>query len=122
MTGILELADGGFGFLRFDNFLTSDKDVYVSPTQIRRFNLKTGDRIKGISRLPNQGERFGALLYVETVNGDEPGVAIRRPDFEDLTPIFPNERLTLEDSSVNLSMSRWWLWTAAATDWTFTVR
>lgn len=104
VTGILELADGGFGFLRFDNFLTSDKDVYVSPTQIRRFNLKTGDRIKGISRLPNQGERFGALLYVETVNGDEPGVAIRRPDFEDLTPIFPNERLTLEDSSVNLSM------------------
>lgn len=104
VTGILEIADGGFGFLRFDNFLTSDKDVYVSPTQIRRFNLKTGDKIKGISRLPNQGERFGALLYVETVNGDEPGVAIRRPNFEDLTPIFPRERLTLEDSPTNLSM------------------
>jgi len=104
VTGILELADGGFGFLRFDNFLTSDKDIYVSPTQIRRFNLKTGDEIKGISRLPNDGERFGALLFVETVNGDEPGVAIRRPDFEDLTPIFPRERLTLEDSPVDLSM------------------
>lgn len=102
--GILEIADGGFGFLRFNNFLTSDKDVYVSPTQIRRFNLKTGDQIKGISRLPNEGERFGALLYVLTVNGDEPGVAIRRPDFEDLTPIFPRERLTLEDSSRDLSM------------------
>lgn len=104
VTGILEIADGGFGFLRFDNFLTSDKDIYVSPTQIRRFNLKTGDEIKGISRLPNDGERFGALLFVETVNGDEPGAAIRRPDFEDLTPIFPRERLTLEDSPVDLSM------------------
>lgn len=94
--GILELADGGFGFLRFSNFLTSDKDVYVSPSQIRRFNLKTGDKIKGISRKPNEGERFGALLYVLTVNGDEPGVAIKRPDFDDLTPIFPKERLSLE--------------------------
>ncbi|QAT41935.1 transcription termination factor Rho [Aminipila luticellarii] len=94
--GILELADGGFGFLRFSNFLTSDKDIYVSPSQIRRFNLKTGDKIKGISRKPNEGERFGALLYVLTVNGDEPGVAMRRPDFDDLTPIFPKERLSLE--------------------------
>lgn len=102
--GILEIAEGGFGFLRFDNFLTSEKDIYVSPTQIRRFNLKTGDKIKGISRLPNEGEKFGALLYVLTVNGDEPGAAIRRPDFEDLTPIFPTERLTLEDSPKDLSM------------------
>ena len=102
--GILEIAEGGFGFLRFNNFLTSEKDVYVSPTQIRRFNLKTGDKIKGISRLPNEGERFGALLYVLTVNGDEPGVSMRRPDFEDLTPIFPRERLTLEDSPADLSM------------------
>ena len=103
VTGILELADGGFGFLRFDNFLTSDRDVYVSPAQIRRFHLKTGDKIKGISRLPNPGEKFGAILYVETVNGDEPGVAMRRPNFSDLTPIFPNERLTLEDSPSDLS-------------------
>lgn len=102
--GILEIAEGGFGFLRFDNFLTSEKDIYVSPTQIRRFNLKTGDKIKGISRLPNEGEKFGALLYVLTVNGDEPGIAIKRPDFEDLTPIFPTERLTLEDSPKDLSM------------------
>ena len=102
--GILELSDNGFGFLRFDNFLTSEKDIYVSPTQIRRFNLKTGDKVKGISRLPNEGEKFGALLYVLTVNGDEPGTAIRRPDFEDLTPIFPTERLTLEDSPKDLSM------------------
>ena len=103
VTGILELADGGFGFLRFDNFLTSDRDVYVSPTHIRRFHLKTGDKIKGISRLPNPGEKFGAILYVESVNGDEPGVAMRRPNFSDLTPIFPNERLTLEDSPSDLS-------------------
>ncbi|MCO7122964.1 transcription termination factor Rho [Ihubacter massiliensis] len=102
--GILELAEGGFGFLRFSNFLTSDKDIYVSPAQIRRFNLKTGDKIRGISRKPNEGERFGALLYVVTVNGDEPGVAIKRPHFEDLTPIFPNQRLTLEDGTRDLSM------------------
>lgn len=102
--GILEIADGGFGFLRFNNFLTSDKDVYVSPTQIRRFNLKTGDLVKGISRLPNPGERFGALLYVNTVNGDELNVAINRPDFEDLTPIFPRERLSLEGGARELSM------------------
>jgi transcription termination factor Rho len=104
VTGILDIADGGFGFLRFDNFLTSDKDIYVSPTQIRRFNLKTGDEIYGISRLPNQGERFGALLYVKTVNGEEPGAAIRRKPFESLTPIFPKERLTLETSRDELAM------------------
>ena len=102
--GILEIAEGGFGFLRFNNFLTSEKDIYVSPTQIRRFNLKTGDLIKGISRLPKEGERFGALLYVLEVNGDEPGAAIRRPDFDNLTPIFPRERLTLEDGPANLAM------------------
>ena len=102
--GLLEIAEGGFGFLRFHNFLTSDKDIYVSPSQIRRFNLKTGDKLKGISRKPNEGERFGALLYVNTVNGDEPGVAIRRPDFDDLTPIFPNQRISLENGSTELSM------------------
>lgn len=95
--GILELAEGGFGFLRFNNFLTSEKDIYVAPAQIRRFNLKTGDKIKGICRQPNEGDKFGALLYVVTVNGDEPGAAIKRPDFDSLTPIFPNERFVLED-------------------------
>ena len=103
VTGILDIAEGGFGFLRFDNFLTSDRDVYVSQTQIRRFNLKTGDEINGISRLPRKDERFGALLYVTTVNGDEPGVAIRRPSFESLTPIFPNKRYTLEDLPMDIS-------------------
>lgn len=102
--GILELADGGFGFLRFDNFLTSDRDIYVSPQMIRRFNLKTGDKIAGISRLPGKNEKFGALLYVNTVNGDEPIKAKHRPNFEDLTPIFPNERISLEDSPRELSM------------------
>ncbi|MDD3168081.1 MAG: transcription termination factor Rho [Eubacteriales bacterium] len=102
--GILEIAEGGFGFLRFHNFLTSDKDIYVSPSQIRRFNLKTGDKLRGISRKPNEGERFGALLYVNSVNGDEPGVAIRRPDFDDLTPIFPNQRISLENGATELSM------------------
>lgn len=102
--GILEIADGNFGFLRFDNFLTSDKDIYVAPPLIRKFNLKTGDKIKGISRLPNKNEKFGALLYVNTVNGDEPMKAKTRPDFEDLTPIFPNERISLEDSPRELSM------------------
>lgn len=95
--GILELSDSGFGFLRFNNFLTSEKDIYVAPAQIRRFNLKTGDKIKGICRHPNEGDKFGALLYVVSVNGDEPGVAIKRPDFESLTPIFPNERFSLAD-------------------------
>ena len=102
--GILDIAEGGFGFLRFRNFLTSDQDIYVSQKQIRRFRLKTGDRIKGITRRPNEGERFGALLYVNTVNGDEPGVSIHRPNFEDLTPVFPKERLRLEGNGHELSM------------------
>ena len=106
--GILDIADqpgnSGFGFLRFNNFLTSEKDVYVSPTQIRRFNLKTGDKIYGIARPPREGERFGALLYVTTVNGDEPGAAINRPDFDTLTPVFPYERLSLETRASELSL------------------
>ena len=103
--GILEIQEeNNFGFLRFSNFLTSEKDIYVSPTQIRRFNLKTGDKIRCITRLPKEGERFGALLYVLTVNGDEPGRAIRRPDFDNLTPVFPYERLRLEDGTRDLSM------------------
>lgn len=104
LEGILEIQEeNSFGFLRFSNFLTSERDIYVSPTQIRRFNLKTGDKIRGITRLPKEGERFGALLYVLTVNGDEPGAAIRRPDFDNLTPVFPFERIKLEDGSRELS-------------------
>ncbi|MGN1382467.1 MAG: transcription termination factor Rho, partial [Eubacterium sp.] len=104
VTGILDIVDGGFGFLRFDNFMSSDQDIYVSPTQIRRFNLKTGDEIYGISRRPGQNEKFGALLYVKTVNGDDPGTAIHRPQFESLTPVFPNERLRLEGVTNDLSV------------------
>ncbi|MBQ3921535.1 MAG: transcription termination factor Rho, partial [Firmicutes bacterium] len=103
-SGILEIADGGFGFLRFNNFLTSDEDVYVSPMLIRRFNLKTGDELRGIVRPPGEGERFGAMLYVNTVNGDDPGVAIRRKDFSELTPIYPEKRIRLERGSSTLSM------------------
>ncbi|MDD6190524.1 MAG: transcription termination factor Rho [Firmicutes bacterium] len=95
--GILDMSDEGFGFLRFNNFLTSDKDIYVSQTQVRRFNLKTGDKVKGICRPPKGTARFGALLYVVSVNGEEPGAAIRRPDFDSLTPIFPDEKFVLED-------------------------
>ena len=102
--GILDIQEeNSFGFLRFDNFLTSDKDIYVSPVQIRRFNLKTGDKINCVTRLPHEGERFGALLYVNTVNGEEPGAAIRRPRFDDLTPVFPDKRLKLETSRNELS-------------------
>jgi transcription termination factor Rho len=103
-TGILDLADGGFGFLRFNNFLTSDEDIYVSPAQIRRFNLRTGDKIRGIARKPNDGERFGALLYVKSVNDEDPGTAKQRKNFSDLTPIYPTQRITLEKGSRELSM------------------
>lgn len=101
--GILEIAEGGFGFLRFYNFLTSDQDVYVSPSQIRRFNLKTGDKLTGMTRPPNDGEKFRALLYVNAVNGDPPEVATKRPNFDNLTPIFPNSRISLEYSPADLS-------------------
>ncbi len=103
VTGILDIADGGFGFLRFDNFLTSSKDIYVSPAQIRRFNLKTGDEIFGIARKPKAGEKFGALLFVTKVNGYDPGDAVKRPKFENLTPIFPTDRLTLETTRQQLA-------------------
>ncbi len=101
--GILEIAEGGFGFLRFNNFLTSEKDIYVAPTQIRRFGLRTGDKIYGVSRKPHQGERFGALLYVKSVNGQEPGSAKHRKHFDALTPVFPNDKIVLENSSIDLS-------------------
>ena len=101
--GILEIAEDGFGFLRFDNFLTSNKDIYVSPSQIRRFGLRTGDKILGITRKPHANERFGALLYVKAVNGLDPIASKRRPHFDNLTPIFPNEKLVLETSSIDLS-------------------
>lgn len=97
--GILELSQTGFGFLRFDNYQTSDKDVYVPPVQIKRFGLKTGDRINGIARQSKNGERFRALLYVSSVNGLNPMLAKNRRKFEDLTPTYPIERIRLEDNT-----------------------
>lgn len=104
VTGVLEVLADGFGFLRCDNFLSGSDDIYVSPVQIRRFNLKTGDQIFGVMRLPNEGERFGAIIYVKEVNGDTPDVAIRRKPFDSLIPIYPNERLTLERRPTDFSV------------------
>ena len=101
--GILEIAEDGFGFLRFDNFLTSNKDIYVSNSHIRRFGLSSRDKIHGITRKPRANERFGALLYVKAVNGMDPGASRRRPHFDDLTPVFPDEKIVLENSSIDLS-------------------
>jgi len=101
--GVLEVLPDGYGFLRSDNYLSGAKDVYVSPSQIRRFNLKTGDKIKGKGRIPKDGEKFQALLYVQSVNGDPPEVAAKRIPFEQLTPIYPNERITLETTPRELS-------------------
>jgi len=94
--GILEVNPDGFGFLRTNNYLTGENDIYVSPSQIRRFKLRTGDKIAGKIRIPNEGEKFDALLYVETVNGDAPEKVVNRPNFERLTPIFPEEKIKLE--------------------------
>ena len=96
MSGVLEIMADGYGFLRSDNYQSGENDVYVSANQIRRFNLKTGDFIVGNTRMQHEGERYQALLYVQTVNGDKVDVSIRRKAFDDLTPIYPNERLRLE--------------------------
>lgn len=104
VSGILEIADGGFGFLRCENFLTSEKDIYVGQAQIRRFNLKTGDKITGIARHPNPGDKFGALLYVNTVNDDDLSIAINRKDFDELIPIFPQDRFALETGRSEIAM------------------
>ena len=94
--GILEVMPDGFGFIRCENFLPGENDVYVAPSQIRRFNMKTGDIIRGNRRIKAATEKFAALLYVTSINGYPPSVIERRPNFEDLTPIFPNERLHME--------------------------
>ena len=101
--GILELLGDGYGFLRVENYMPGPNDIYVSPAQIRRFNLKTGDFVRGNIRIPKENEKFKALLYVSGVNGDDSYAAQRRPNFEDLTPIFPEKRLTLEVSSKDLA-------------------
>lgn len=102
--GILEVLSEGYGFIRCENFLPGENDVYVSPSQIRKFNLKTGDIIQGPRRMKTSGEKFSALMYLESVNGKDPSVAQRRPAFESLTPIFPNERIHLEKNSSTVAM------------------
>ena len=94
--GVLEILPDGFGFLRGPNYLSTEHDVYVSPSQIRRFNMKTGDKIKGITRHPKSGEKFRALLYVQKINDENPETATHRRAFETLTPIYPEEKLILE--------------------------
>lgn len=102
--GILEVLAEGYGFLRGENYLSTPKDVYVSPTQIRRFNLKTGDKVTGIARVPKEGEKFPALIFVQHVNDDTPDKAIRRRPFEYLTPIYPMERIRLENAQNDFAM------------------
>ena len=103
-SGILEVMTEGFGFIRCENYLPGENDVYVSPSQIRRFNLKTGDILEGNTRIKTQQEKFSALLYLSKVNGIHPAIAAKRPNFEDLTPIFPNKRLSLETGKTSTAM------------------
>ena len=103
--GILEVMSDGFGFIRCENYLPGENDIYVSPAQIKRFNLKTGDIIVGNQKIKTEKEKFAALLYVKTINGYSVGEAMRRKNFEDLTPIFPDERIKLEnENSQGVSM------------------
>ena len=102
--GILEVMPDGYGFIRCENYLPGENDVYVSPSQIRKFNLKTGDIVAGNTRVKTQQEKFSALLYVSSVNGYHPGVAQKRKNFEDLTPIFPNRRIRLERPGCRVAM------------------
>ena len=102
--GILEVLPDGYGFIRCENYMPGENDIYVSPSQIRRFNLKTGDIIKGNIRIKTQGEKFSALLYVTSINGFHPSEGQRRYNFEDMTPIFPNERLVMERPGGTVAM------------------
>ena len=102
--GILEVMSDGFGFIRCENYLPGDNDIYVSPAQIRRFNLKTGDIIEGNIKIKTPTEKFSALLYVKKVNGFPPSEAVKRKNFEDMTPIFPNSRIRLENPKATVPM------------------
>lgn len=102
--GILEVLPDGYGFLRGENYLSTPKDVYISPVQIRRFHLDTGDKIKGISRMAKEGEKFPSLIFVGEVNGQHPENAYKRKRFDDLIPIYPNERIHLETDSKEYAM------------------
>ena len=102
--GILEVMQDGYGFIRSANYLPGENDVYVSPSQIRRFNLKTGDILEGNTRIKTQQEKFSALLYLSKINEMDPMKAVHRKNFEDMTPIFPNERLSLECGKTSTAM------------------
>ncbi len=102
--GILEVMPDGFGFIRSENFLPGENDVYVAPSQIRRFGLKTGDIIEGNTRVKTMNEKFSALLYLKKVNGFPPEFATRRRSFEDMTPIFPDKRINLETPGASVAM------------------
>ncbi|WP_297811664.1 transcription termination factor Rho [uncultured Finegoldia sp.] len=102
--GILDLHENGYGFLRSEGYDSGEDDVYVPPVQVRRFKLKTGDFVEGLSREKNEKEKFNALIYVNKVNGDTVENLRNRPDFENLTPIYPTKRLKLERDSNNISM------------------
>ena len=102
--GVLEVLADGYGFIRSENYLPGENDIYVSPSQIRRFNLKTGDIVSGNTRVKTEKEKFSALLYVTSVNGFSPSEAQKRKNFEDLTPIFPNQRIRLERPGASVAM------------------
>lgn len=102
--GILEVLPDGYGFIRSDNYLPGENDVYVAPSQIRRFGLKTGDIISGNTRVKTQQEKFSALLFVTKINGVHPSEAMKRQNFEDMTPIFPDKRLRLENGKSSVAM------------------
>jgi transcription termination factor Rho len=102
--GVLEILPDGYGFLRGENYLSSPKDVYISPVQIRRFKLDNGDKIKGIARLPKEGEKFPALIFVGEVNSEAPEKAYKRKKFDDLIPIYPEEKIKLETTSNEYAM------------------
>ena len=102
--GILEILPDGYGFLRGENYLSTPKDIYISPVQIRRFRLDNGDKVKGIARIPKEGEKFPALIYVGEVNGEAPEKAYKRVKFDDLIPIYPEERIRLETTPNEYAM------------------
>ncbi len=103
-SGILEVMPDGYGFIRSDNYMPGENDVYVAPSQIRRFGLKTGDVLKGNKRVKTQQEKFSALLFLRSVNGYTLDEAARRGNFEDMTPVFPNQRLRLESPGCSVAM------------------
>ncbi len=104
VSGILEVMSDGFGFIRSANYLPGENDIYVAPAQIRRFGLKTGDIVTGNTKVKTEKEKFSALLYLTAINGMRPADAAKRKNFEDMTPIFPNERIYLERKGGSVAM------------------